>query len=302
MIPYILILIYGIGLYETKKFLVNHQYTLLRLYPTPHQEVPVNGLYLKHGIHELGKKNSPFVYANFLASLDGRIALEDIAQGKTYIPKHLTTAADFRLFMELHAQADCLITHGGYMRALQQSKLGNILQIGSRTDLSDLAKWRIDHGLKPQPDVIIASASLDFPMHNSLQEHAQKVYIATGRNADPQGVDDWRKQGVPILFTGADRLVQGAALIHELDKLGYKSIYLIAGPQMLDTIIREKQLSRLYQTITHQLIGGKDFRTLLPGPTLGPEGNLKLKSLYLDLNSPADSGQFFTLFEPQQNH
>jgi riboflavin biosynthesis pyrimidine reductase len=278
---------------------VNNQYKLLRLYPTPAQNIPVQGLYLQHGIHKLSKKNAPFVYANFLASLDGRIALEDVELGKTYIPKHLTTAADFRLFMELHAQADCLITHGGYMRALQQSKLGNILQIGSRRDLVDLAKWRLEHGLKPQPDVIIASASLDFPMHDSLQKHNQKVYIATGRNADPQRVDYWRKRGIPVLFVGTERLVQGAALIHELDKLGYKSIYLIAGPQMLDTIIREKQLCRLYQTITHQLLGGKDFRTLLPGPTLGAEGNLKLKSLYLDLNSPADSGQFFTLFEPQ---
>ena len=272
--------------------------TLLRLYPAPNQEVPVRGLYLEHGIHKLAKKNSPFVYANFLASLDGRIALEDVEQGKTYIPKHLMTNSDFQLFMELHAQADCLITHGGYMRALSQDKLGNILQIGSKPEQKDLAKWRFNNGLKPQPDVIIASASLKFPMHKSLQEHTQKVYIATGRNADPKLVDFWRNQGFPILFTGADQLVQGAALIHELDNLEYKSIYLIAGPQMLDTIVREKQLSRLYQTITHQLIGGKDFRTLLTGPTLGPEGNLKLKSLYLDLNAPAKSGQFFTQFEP----
>ena len=60
----------------------------------------------------------------FLSSLDGRIALEDVSQSTTYIPKHLTTASDFRLFMELHAQADCLITHGGYMRALSEGRLG----------------------------------------------------------------------------------------------------------------------------------------------------------------------------------
>jgi dihydrofolate reductase len=85
-------------------------------------------------------------------------------------------------------------------------------------------------------------------------------------------------------------MVHGAPLIHELRRLGYKSIYLIAGPEMLDTIIREKQLSRLYLTITHQLLGGTDFRTLLTGFMLGEEGNLLLKSLYYDPYSPPGSG------------
>jgi hypothetical protein len=61
-------------------------------------------------------------------------------------------------------------------------------------------------------------------------------------------------------------------------------------------MIREKQLSRLYLTITHQLIGGKDFRTLLTGSMLGSEGNLILKSMYYDPYSPTGSGQFFMQF------
>ncbi|MFA6162146.1 MAG: dihydrofolate reductase family protein [Methylobacter sp.] len=264
---------------------------LLRLYPDPYEKVSIKGLYLAHELHKLGTTVSPFVYANFLSSLDGRIALEDTAQG-TYIPKHITTASDFGLFMELHAQADCLITHGGYMRALGEGRLGNILQVRNK----GLAKWRWNHGLKPQPAIIIASASLNFPIHSSLHEHAQAVYIATGINAAPERIRYWQDLGYPILFTGEDQMVHGALLIHTLSRLGYKTIYLVAGPQMLDTVIREKQLSRLYLTITHQLIGGKDFRTLLTGAMLGPEGNLKLESLYYEQNSPAGSGQFFMQF------
>ena len=67
---------------------------------------------------------------------------------------------------------------------------------------------------------------------------------------------------------------------------------------MLDTMIRENQLSRLYQTMTHQLIRGKNFRTLLADAELGLNGNLLLKSLYYDALSPAASGQFFIQFEP----
>jgi len=268
------------------------QNNLLRLYPQAGEKCAIKGLYLAHQVHKLGTPEAPFVYANFLSSLDGRIALEDVSQSTTYIPKHLTTASDFRLFMELHAQADCLITHGGYMRALGESRLGNILQIRDK----DLVEWRQNNDLKAQPAVIIASASLNFPLHKSLHEHGQTVYIATGRNADPDRIRYWQDLGYPILITGDDRMVHGAPLIHQLHKLGYKSIYLIAGPQMLDTIIREKQLSRLYLTITHQLIGGKDFRTLLTGSMLGTEGNLILKSMYYDQYSPPGSGQFFMQF------
>jgi len=274
------------------------QKNLLHLYPQPGEKAAINGLYLAHQVHKLGTTKSPFVYANFLSSLDGRIALEDTSQSTTYIPKHLTTASDFRLFMELHAQADCLITHGGYMRALGEGRLGNILQVRDK----DLVEWRRNNDLKAQPAVIIASASLNFPMHYSLHEHAQKVYIATGRNADPERIRYWQDLNYPILITGEDRMVQGAPLIHELRGLGYKSIYLIAGPQMLDTIIRDKQLSRLYLTITHQLIGGKDFRTLLTGSMLGPEGNLILKSMYYDPYSPPGSGQFFMQFDLKQSN
>jgi riboflavin biosynthesis pyrimidine reductase len=265
---------------------------LLRLYPQPGENCAITGLYLAHQVHKLGTTESPFVYANFLSSLDGRIALEDVSQSITYIPKHLMTASDFRLFMELHVQADCLITHGGYMRALSEGRLGNILQIRDK----DLVEWRRNKGLNAQPAVIIASASLDFAMHNSLQEHGQTVYIATGKNADRDRISYWQDLGYPILIAGEDRMVHGAPLIHELRGLGYQSIYLIAGPQMLDTMIREKQLSRLYLTITHQLIGGKDFCTLLTGLMLGSEGNLTLNSMYYDQNSPPGSGQFFMRF------
>lgn len=262
---------------------------LTRLFPIPCEPVTIKGLYLDHQNHQLGSRQSPFVYANFLSSLDGRIALEDFVDGTSFIPKHLTSASDFGLFMELHAQADCLITHGGYLRALKQGRLGNILQIKDE----DLITWRHEHGLKPQPAVIIASASLDFPMHDSLLNTSQAVYIATGKNADPNRVRYWQEQGFTILFTGEDEMVQGGALINVLSGLGYQSIYLIAGPQMLDTMIREHQLSRLYLTITHQLLGGKDFRTLLTGSMLGAEGNLTLESLYYEHNLPPESGQFF---------
>lgn len=273
--------------------------TIFRLFPPPFEEVALEGLYLRLNLHRLGTPEKPFVYANFLTSLDGRIALED-SSGQTYLPKSLTTPNDFRLFLELECQADCLITHGGYLRSLAEKRLGNILQIGLTDTTRDLAEWREAQGLVPQPAIVVASASLDFPMPPSIREHGQACYIATGEQADPAKLDYWRRQGYDIILAGKGRMVEGDVLTRRLGELGYRTIYLIAGPHMLDTMVREGRLARLFQTITHQLMGGEVFRTLLPGPELGPFGHLKLLSLYYDPSSPLGAGQWFAQFE--SNH
>ncbi len=273
------------------------QKQIFRLYPPPYTPAWLAGLYLEHNLHQLGTTNQPFVYANFLASLDGRIALEDLQTGQTYLPKSLTTPADFRLFLELEAQADCLITHGGYLRALQQGLLGNILQIGAHEQGSDLVEWRHNQGLPAQPAIAIASASLDFVIPESVHRHRQKVYIFTGEEADPWKVDAWRKEGYPVIFAGAGTMVEGGKFIPMLGQLGYRSIYLIAGPTMLDTVVRSGKLNRLYQTITHQLMGGEAFRTMVPGPELGPTGHLQLRTLYYDPSGPGGAGQWFAQFD-----
>jgi riboflavin biosynthesis pyrimidine reductase len=270
---------------------------LLRLYPGPVAEQALRGRYLEHRLHKLGTQERPFVYANFLSSLDGRIAVEDSDGDHAYIPEHISTDSDLRLFLELQAQADCLITHGGYLRALSEGRLGNILQVGAQAGAEDLLAWRKEQGLPAQPAVVIASASLDFPLHPSLQEHGQAVYIATGRGADPQRVSEWRERGCRILFAGDTALVEGRPLVESLRQQGLVSLYLIAGPQMLDTMVRQRQLSRLYHTTTHQLVGGADFHTMMPGPMLGAEGRLRLRSLYYDADAPAGSGQFFAQFD-----
>ena len=269
--------------------------TVWRLFPPPYEAVDLHGLYLGLNLHRLGAPGRPFVYANFLSSLDGRIALEDAA-GTPHLPKRLTSAADFRLFLELQAQADCLVTHGGYLRALAAGRLGNILQVGRRPESADLAQWRLDNGLKAQPAVVVASAGLDFPPPDSLRAFGQTCYIATGAQAGAAQVAHWRGLGYEVLFAGAGKRVEGAPLVRALAERGYRSVYLVAGPEMLDTMLRGGKLGRLFQTVTHQLLGGEAFRSVSPGPEFGAAGDLKLRSLYYDADSPEGAGQWFAQF------
>lgn len=270
---------------------------IIELYPEPGRERFPRGTYLEHRLHEFGSPEFPFVYANFVSSLDGRIGLADSETGRNYVPDCLVSPNDFRLFAELQAQADCLITHGGYLRAIADRSLDDILQVGEQPEHEDLAAWRKAEGLSAQPAVVIASASLDFPIPESLEAHGQPVYIATGEAADPDRVRYWERRGYRVIFSGKGKLVSGGPLVRALGNLGFRSLYLVAGPLMLETMLRDRMLSRLYLTITHQVLGGTQFHTIFQGTELGVAGRLRLRSLYYDPLAPGETGQWFCQFE-----
>ncbi len=269
---------------------------LLQLYPTPSENIELKNLYLyKHGWYSSGTSH-PKVTANFLSSLDGRIAVSPDTETKAHLPKHLTSDEDFRLFLELHAQADCLITHAGYMRALADHSLGNILQLPSTRESEDLTNWRTLQGLSAQPAVVIASSSLDFPMHPSLKENNQQVFIATGQQADVNKIKTWQSEGYEVLIAGKQDLVEGKPLIDVLTTKEFKHFYLIAGPKMLHTMVNDQQLSKIYLTHSQQFIGGKFFNTILDGEILNSP-KLELQSLFYDDASENGHGQFFSSYE-----
>lgn len=261
---------------------------LLRLFPGPPEPAELRGLYLSHRLHEMGTVESPFVYGSFVSSLDGRIALGGAEAG--YLPDGLTSTADFRLLCELIAQADCLITHGGYFRAVRTGRLDDILQIGRLPATSDLRGWRQAAGLMPQPAIAVASASLDFEIPPSLARNGQSVIVVTGSDAPRHRVEALRGEGAEVVVLPAPGLVQGGALVSILGERGYRSLYLLAGPRMLGTMVRDRRLSRLYLTIVHRLIGGEAYHTMVDSPVLGPAGKLTLSALY------QDSGQWFAEF------
>jgi riboflavin biosynthesis pyrimidine reductase len=263
---------------------------LLPLYPSTGAVQPAQNIYLNQRLHEAGSSESPFVYGSFVSSLDGRIAVVEPGNPDQDVLKDLTGATDFRLFQELQAQADCLITHSGYLRALAAGRLGNVLQIKA----ADLIDWRKQNGLALQPAIVIASASLDFPLHPSIAEHRQPLFIATGKRADTARVQALREQGHQVLITGETATVAGGPLVRALGERGYRSLYLLAGPSMLETMLRDRKLSRLYLTIRHRLLGGEHFSTLIQGSRLNGAGQLALRTLYHD----ADGAQWFAQFEP----
>ena len=78
---------------------------------------------------------------------------------------------------------------------------------------------------------------------------------------------------------------------------GFFNIYSIAGPGVLETLLRSSVLDRIYLTQVHRLIGGRSYDTLFEGDLLKPPVNFALQALYYDGACGKDCSQFFGIYE-----
>ena len=273
------------------------RHQVVRLFPVSGGKRPIRGLYLDEKLPAPGAGIRALVYANFVTSLDGRIAVSDDA-GTSHLPEGLTNPRDWRLFQELQAHADCLVTHGGYLRALAAGRLGNVLQVGVGEGSGDIVRWRAAQGMPEQPAVAILSASLDFAIPDTLARHAQPVHVLTTATADDDRKAAFEKAGYDVVATGAGPWVRARDAVEVLADRGYRRLYLQTGPRVLESALRERVLARLYLTIGHRLVGGDRFDTMIRGDApLGVAGRLRLSALFLDEASDLDCGQLFARFD-----
>jgi len=266
---------------------------ILELYPDCGRSHALRGLYLR----QMPDTDPPFIYTNYITSLDGRIALPATNRRSSQVPPAIANGRDWRLFQELAAQADLLISSARYFRQSAEQEAQAELPVGLSSEFDDLRDWRIAKGLSPQPDIAVFSASLDIPVA-ALQAYAERrIYIITGGNADPQRLDELgRRSNVQIIQCGDARHVDATELKARLGALGYRRVYAIAGPSVLHALVRGDALDRLYLTTAHCLLGGQEFDTIIRGPEFSPPCKLPLRALYLDRSTPEGAGQTLAVY------
>ncbi|MHB8747261.1 MAG: RibD family protein [Gammaproteobacteria bacterium] len=268
---------------------------LIRLYPNPGAPVALEGLYLHSGLREAAVAG-PLVYTNFIASVDGRIAVAN-AEGRHQIPKAIANARDWRLFQELAALADVLITSGRYLRDVAQGKAQDVLPVSNAPAYRDLLAFRRERGLSPQPAVAIVSASLDIPLSALPAPTDREVVIVTGAGADRARQQALSTAGYRLITAGDEDRVDGAQLIAALADLKYQIMYATGGAQLCHTLLAGGQLHRLYLTTAHRLIGGSAFDTPVLGPAFAAAPDLELRGLYFDPRGVDGVGQIFAQYE-----
>jgi riboflavin biosynthesis pyrimidine reductase len=268
---------------------------LLQVYPGPARDASLRGLYLNEAFRPAGAPARPFVYASFITSLDGRISLPDPDTDTRKAPDATTNPRDWRLFQELAACADVLVTTGRYIRDLSAGLAQAELPVSNEPGFSDLLEWRVSRGLARQPAVVIVSASLDLPLPDSLLRGARPVYIATGAGAAEEEAMQFQNRGVRVLRAGNGRRVEGYRLISALAREGFANIDMIGGAEMLNSLLADNVLDRLYLTQACRILGGRAFDTLLNGDRLNPSADFTARAIFLDTAGSVE--QMFAIYD-----
>ena len=269
--------------------------SIMQLYPQPARERPLKGTYLAHDVRRFASDSRAFVYANFVSSLDGRIAVRDENTQDMQIPNLITNDRDWWLFQELASQADIIISSGRYLQDWAQGNAQEILQVDDPR-FAELRNWRRSQGLSPQADIAIISSSLNFPIPEILTACGRKVIVYTTANPNPERVDAIEKQDVPVIVAGNRESVNGVTMINHLAKLGYRTIFSSAGPKILHLLLTSNMLDRLYITHTSRILGGDSYASIVEGERLIPAVDFNLNSIYLDPSGPGGLCQLFITY------
>jgi len=267
---------------------------LLRLFPGPIEECPLEGRFLAH---ELRRRGRPFVYSNFIASLDGRIAQPDPRSGRRSVPPAIANARDWRLFMELAAQADVLLVSDRLLRAVAAGRHTALVDLEA-DGLADLVEWRRRRGLVSQPALATVSRGLDLPAPDLAQRYTRDILVLTPDEAPSHRVTALERGGLEVVRAGPGPYLSAASLVAALAERGHAYIYSLAGPRMLHTLIGGGRLDRLYLTVAQVLVGGEDFDTLTRGPVLEPARGMRPVEVYWDPAAPQGAGQMIQVLEP----
>lgn len=271
--------------------------TIWQLYPTPARETPLTGLYLRHDLRQHGAAlGRPFVYTNYVTSIDGRIAIPRSEGKGMTVPKDTANDRDWRLFQELAVQADVIISSGRYLRDYAEGQAQEILRVYDDPRFADLGRWRAERGLPPYPDLALVSGSLDFSVPEFLTQSGRRVIILTDGAADRERARRLENEAGQVIVAG-ERDVSGRQAVEALGRLGYRTVYMATGPRVHHLLLADDVLDRLYTTVAHRLLGGQPFSSLVEGELLRPAIGMRLHALYFDPHALDGLGQQFACYE-----
>ena len=269
--------------------------TVTQLFPKT-ATFPLKNLYLNHSLRQIAQRQErPYIYANFVVSLDGRIAIPHPTKPGLKVPENIANERDWRLFQELAAQADLIISSGRYLRDWVDGRAQEILRVDD-PEFADLRDWRQIQGLKQQPDIAIISGSLDFPIPEVLTANGRRVIVFTTANPDPIRAAEIEAQAGKLYVAG-ENSVSGKQMGQKMAELGYQTVYSAAGPRILHLLLADGVLDRLYLTQVGRLLGGSPFSSILEGALLKTAVDAQLHTVYHDPEALDGLGQLLLAYD-----
>ena len=264
------------------------------LYPQPGDTRPLRGLYLDHDLRAAAVGGT-LIYANFIASLDGRVALPN-GRGVFGVPEAIANPRDWWLFQELAIQADAVLVSGRYLRARARGEVQDLFAAFHEPRYRELRAWRAARDLPAWPRVVAMSRDVDFDLPGEV-EPSTLLVLTGAAGASAPAARRLCTAGAEVVAVGDGDGVDPRRLRGVLERAGCRLVYAVGGPRALHTLVSGGALDRLYLSQAPQLLGGDRLATLIEGTVLEQPPALRLHSLYYDQTTQgAGAGQLFTCY------
>jgi riboflavin-specific deaminase-like protein len=199
------------------------------------------------GFHDRAPADRPYVFMNFVATLDGRAAVDGHTQA-------LGSEADLDMLLSLRAAADALLIGSGTLRAEGYARL-----VGSE----ERRARRVAAGLAEDPTAVLISRSLDLPWETAglFKAPEQPVIVYTHSDEQPPAV------AAQVELVRLEEATPAAALA-DLRRRGVRALLCEGGPRLHRSLLAAGLVDELFLTITPLLTGDELEPTIVAGGKL----------------------------------
>ena len=194
-----------------------------------------------------GSFSKPFIYSNFVSTVDGKIQV--LENWKSYWP--IGSKNDHAVLTELRAFSDALV-HGS-----ATAKSFNFVRSIQNPDLESIRKSR---GVNTNLPYIVISNHPDKDLFENLKNPiGEKTYLLTNQKAKvPKNIG----KSVNLVRINRDK-VSVKDVVSFLGKLlNAKRILVEGGPTLVGSFLEEGLIDEIFLTITPKIFGGENGKTL----------------------------------------
>lgn len=203
------------------------------------------------------------VYANFVGSIDGIVAIGELGPSSSVISGR--DPGDRFVMALLRAAADVVLVGAGTFR----EHGGPWTAAVSFPDAAEaFAELRRREGRTPEPSLAIVTASGDLGAgkHGSLEG---TIVLTTEKGS---GALDGT--GAEVIVLGDDAELEGARIVEHLRERGFRRILTEGGPRLMARLVESRVVQELFLTVSPVISGAGDRpgerSTLTPGLELLP--------------------------------
>jgi riboflavin-specific deaminase-like protein len=199
------------------------------------------------GFADRAPLDRPYLFMNFVATLDGRAAFDGRTQA-------LGSDADLDMLLSLRAAAEAILIGSGTLRAEGYARL---------VKSEERRAARRGAGLAEDPTAVLISRSLDLPWETAglFKAPEQPVIVYTSSDADPPEV------AAPVEIVRLPEATPSAALA-DLRRRGVRALLSEGGPRLHRSLLAAGLVDELFLTMTPLLTGDELQPTIVAGGKL----------------------------------